>query len=167
MQVIVDDPTNSEAEDRLGMQWFMGNLHTKAEIDAAKAQRIRELHQLIDWKPVVTRWQKELVMANPDEQAKAKAEMRNTTDPAVIPALTWAASAIPSRTPAGRQASIAFQPRGQRCWPRAPCNATYVLTQQAVLASSAEVRSAATDELKKRQMYDYVPVLLDGLRQPA
>ncbi len=115
----------------------------------------------------MTRWQKELAVANPDEQAKAKAEMRNTTDPAVIPALTWAASAIPSRTPAGRQASIAFQREAVALLGRLPVQrATYVLTQQAVLASSAEVRSAATDELKKRQMYDYVPVLLDGLANP-
>ena len=44
--------------------------------------------------------------------------------------------------------------------------ATEALMRQAVWSPFANIRDQATDELKKRPLYDYVPMLLDGMALP-
>ena len=44
--------------------------------------------------------------------------------------------------------------------------ATWSLLRQAVFSNQAELRSAAADELRKRNLFDFVPVLVDSLANP-
>ena len=41
-QVLFEDPTNGEAQSRLSMKWYRGNLLTIAQIDAIKKQQAAE-----------------------------------------------------------------------------------------------------------------------------
>ncbi len=76
LQVLVEDSSNDEAQSALGLRWYAGNLMTTADIQSVKAQRSQELHDLLDWKPTVARWQKQVASKDSAERAKAAAEMR-------------------------------------------------------------------------------------------
>ena len=55
--MLLADPTNQEAESRLGMKSYLGGLYTFAQIDAIKKQRALEEKQLSQWKATVHHWQ--------------------------------------------------------------------------------------------------------------
>ena len=102
------------------------------------------------------------------EQSAALAEMRaaNAKDAAIVPALEWAAATDTAKA-AGTPAGSPFQREAVGLLGRIPDQrATYSLVQQSVLSQSTDVRGLAADELKKRPLHDFVPVLLGGLANP-
>jgi hypothetical protein len=167
-QVLLNDPSNSEAQSRLGMQFYMGSLATHAQIDTAKKQHATEDKQLAEWKPIVVRLRTALNGGNESERTDAAAEIARITGPAVIPALEWAIHTDPaSHASAKRDAATPFQRQAIATLGRiTEQRATYSLAGLGVFASQAEIRRLATDELKKRPLHDFVPTLLAGLANP-
>ncbi len=167
-QVLLDDPSNSEAQARLGMRFYMGSLATHADIDAAKKQHASEDKQLAEWKPTIVRLRTTLNGANEEERTGAAAEMSQISDPAVIPALEWGIHTdTASRTSSKHDAATPFQRQAIAALGRiADQRATYSLVGLGVFAGQVEVRKLAADELKKRPLHDFVPTLLAGLANP-
>ena len=166
-QILLDDPSNSEAETGLGMKVFMGSLMTNSQIEAVKKQRAEEEKELAEWKPSVARWRKSFEGGSESEQAQATAEMQQVVDPAIIPALEWGVFSDSPKPPGKRETASRFQRQSIALLGRLPQQrATYSLTGYAVLAPQAELRSLAADELKKRPLHDFVPILLSGLANP-
>jgi hypothetical protein len=172
-RVLYEDPTNSEAQTRLGLHWYQGNLLTTAQIDAIKKQHAVEAKQLAEWKPVVSRWRKSLTGTSltgtsASEQSATLAEMCAVTDPAVIPALEWAAANEPARSTARRDLATPYQRAAVGLLGRlTDRRATYTLVQWSVMSKQADVRTAAADELKKRPWHDFIPLLMAGLANPV
>ena len=167
-QVLYEDATNTEAQTRLGLHWYQGNLLTTAQIDAIKRERAVEAKQLAEWKPVVSGWRKSLTGTSASEQSATLAEMRAVTDPAVIPALEWAAANEPARSTAHRDIATPFQRAAVGLLGHlADQRATYTLVQWSVMSKQADVRTAAADALKKRPWHDFIPLLMAGLANPV
>ncbi|HEV3417212.1 MAG TPA: polymorphic toxin-type HINT domain-containing protein [Pirellulales bacterium] len=167
MQVLMEVPRDGEAERRLGMHWYRGTLATNAQIEAINKQHSLEQKQLAEWKPIVSRWQKAIDGRAVAEQAQAIAEMQAVKDAALIPALEWADATDTVKPPSSRDAATPFQRQAIALLGRLPAQrATYSLVEHAVMARQSEVRRAATDELKARSLYDFVPMLLAALTNP-
>ena len=177
-QILLDDPSNSEAQGRLGMRFYMGNLATHAQIDAAKKQHATEDKQLAEWKTTIVRLRTALNGSNESERTDAAAELTQMTDPALIPALEWGIHTDPaSHSPSASSASHSSANKHDAATPFqrhaiatlgriVEQRATYSLAGLGVFAAQAEVRQLATDELKKRPLHDFVPTLLAGLTNP-
>ena len=94
--------------------------------------------------------------------------MRDVTDPAVIPALESTVWSDLAKASAKRDAASAFQREGVAWLGRLSVQrATYSLTQLSVLGKQADLRGAAANELRSRNLHDFVPILLDGLANPV
>ncbi len=166
-QVLYEEPNNGEAQSRLGMRWYKGNLLTNAQIDGIKKQQAAEEKQLSQWKAAVARWRKMLDGGSGTEAEAAITEMKAVVDAAVIPALESAIASDSAKPTAGPQAASPFQREGITLLGRiTDQRATYSLVQAAVLGKTAELRAAAAGELKKRPLHDFVPALLAGLANP-
>ncbi|HEV2968361.1 MAG TPA: polymorphic toxin-type HINT domain-containing protein [Pirellulales bacterium] len=167
LQVLVEAPRDGEAERRLGMRWFRGTLVTNAQIEEIKKQHSLEENQLALWKPIVIGWRKSLDEGTAAAKAQATAEMKTVRDPGIIPALEWADATDAVKPPSNRDAATPFQQQAIALLGHLPPQrATYSLVEHAVMARQSEVRSAATDQLKARSLYDFVPILLAGLANP-
>jgi hypothetical protein len=166
-QVLLNDPDNREAQDRLHLRWFMGRLLTDSQLEAAKRHRALEEKQLKQWAPVVLRWQKALDRGSPSEKDRATSEMSSVTDPAIIPALEQIIGAESPKPSAKSDSITPFERHAIALLGRLPQQrATYSLAVHAVLGRQAEARCAAIAELKKRPLHDFVPLLLDQLANP-
>ncbi len=166
-QLLWDVQDDKEAETRLGLHWFSGGLYTDSQIDSLKKQHATEARQWAEWKPTVIRWRDAFDKGNADESAVAVAEMNQTCDPTIIAALEWACMTDSARPPASGDAASAFQIEAIALLGRMrEQRATSSLTGHSVFARQAEVRQAATNELKKRPWHDFVPILLAGLANP-
>ena len=166
-QVLLERPDNKEAEARLGLRWINGGLYTNAQIDAMKKHRAIEGKQRSDWKDTVVHWRNALDGSSESVRDQAAAEMQMLNDPTIIPALEWASVFDGPKPPASRDAASRFQRAAVALLGRIPAQrATLSLVGHAVFPPQAEVREAATLELKKRQLHDFVPILLAGLANP-
>jgi len=166
-QVLFEDPTNGEAQSRLGMQWYKGNLLTNAQIEVIKKQQAAEEKQLSEWKAIVARWRTMLDNGSPSEADAAIADMHAVSDPAVIPAIELAMASDTAKPTTGRDAASPLQREAIALLGRLPDQrATYSLVQQSVIGKSAEIRATAAKELKRRPLHDFIPVLLAGLANP-
>jgi hypothetical protein len=168
MQVLLNDPDNQEAQERLHLRSLLGRLMTDTQIEAAKHEHALEETQLKHWTPIVKRWQKALDRGGPPEQNRALSEMSSATDPALIPALERLEGLESPQGSAKSDSATSFERQAIALLGRLPQQrATYSLALQAVLARQAEVRRLATAELKKRPLHDFVPLLLDQLANPV
>ncbi len=168
MQVLFDDPTNTEAQSRLGLHWYQGNLLTTAQINAIADRRKSEEQQLAHWKPIVTRWRMILKRGSATEQAAIIDEMHAVTDVAVIPALEAAEATGFAKAPADRDPASTFQREAVALLGRLPGErAAYTLVQWSIMDRQSAMRTAAADELKRRPLHEFVPTLLAGLANPV
>jgi hypothetical protein len=166
-EVLQKNHSNREAQTRLGMRWYKGSLLTYSQIEAVKNQRVVEEKQLSQWKPAVLGWRKALNAGDASEKSQATADMRAVSDPAVIPALEWAEATDLAASSTHPEEATAFQREAVALLGRLPAQrAIYSLARHAVLAQSPELRIDAADELKKRPLHDFVPLLLAGLANP-
>ncbi len=166
-QVLYDDPTNSEAQSRLGLHWYQGNLLTTAEIDSIRERRKLEEKQLAQWKPAVARWRKVLRSGSTTEQVSISEEIARVKDTAVIPALEAAMALDAPKKSADRDPLTTFQSEAVTLLGRLSGErATYTLVQWSVMSPQSTMRTAAADALKNRAWHDFIPTLLAGLANP-
>jgi hypothetical protein len=166
-QVLLEQPGNQEAEARLGLKWFAGGLYTYAQIESLKQQRAAELKQWRDWKPTVLRWKEMLDSGTASNRDQAAAEMNEVKDPTIIPALEWIDASDSAKPPLSRDTATPFQREAIALIGRIPQQrATYSLVLHSVRLRQSEARAAAANELKKRPLHDFVPILLAGLANP-
>ena len=84
-QVLLADPTNQEAQSRLGMKPYLGGLLSYAQIDAIKKQRAADQKDLSHWKGTVATCKRMIDSGSETERGQAIREMQDTTDATVVP----------------------------------------------------------------------------------
>ncbi|HKD38411.1 MAG TPA: hypothetical protein VKB78_16470, partial [Pirellulales bacterium] len=166
-QVLLDDPSNAEAESRLGMKVFMGRLMTFAQIDAAKKQHAQEEKHLDDWKATVSRWRQMFATGSETQRDQAADEMGRFNDPAVIAALEWAVLSDSPKPSVKNDSATRFEREAIALLGRLPeQRATFSLAGFSLFAPQAELRRLAAAQLKSRPLHDWVPILLSVLASP-
>jgi hypothetical protein len=165
--VLARDPSNDEAQRRLGVRWYNGRLLTFAEIEAAK-ERSREFRAAAkEFAPQVARWERLLSAGDVNSRDLALREIRALRDTGAIPALEDVTldSRLANNAEFERamQMGLALVEALDQMPGR---SATESLVRHAVFAPVVSVREATIVALKKRPLHDYVPVLLASLSMP-
>jgi len=134
----------------------------KQWMPAATAEKIKQNDKQVDkmmreWKPVLTRWRNDLESRDTVRQAAAAEKLRELRDIAVIPVIETVFSHAPAASGRAAIAGIAAMPE---------VKASESLVRFAVQAENEQVRQAAAEALKSRDVFSYVPMLLAGLSNP-
>ena len=151
------DPSNLEARRRLGVRMFKGRLLTPNQIkDLSQAIRANQLTSRY-WNPRLKRWRSEIDRAPEPKQTEAWQELARITDADVVPLLerTFATS-----DPEVHHHIVEILGNIEEQI------ATDTLVRMALYGSSPKVRWAATDKLRGRSWFEFVPNLLDRLQSP-
>lgn len=151
-----DIAKRKNAMRRLGLQLYRGSLLTEEEIKVAK-QNTEDLQRAFDrWLPRMRRWQERA--NDSDQQSRQVAdEMPNVDDPHIVQIMELFVTQSGARFGQVLVTKLGADTSQQ---------ATEALVKFAVLSQSPAVRQSATEELRLRDMFDYVPVLLSGLVSP-
>jgi hypothetical protein len=153
-------PSKAQQRDalgKLGMVRYRKTLMPAATAEALKKQAKETELALQHWKPLLTRLRNDLESRDHQRHAAAAEDLKLIQDPSAIQALeTVFAKATPE---AGKVAIAALAGMKQQ-------QATDSLVRHAVLARHEEVRKAAAEALKERDLFTYVPLLLGGMNTP-
>ncbi|HEY4308151.1 MAG TPA: polymorphic toxin-type HINT domain-containing protein [Pirellulales bacterium] len=146
-----------EITEKLGLVRFQKQLMPAAKADMIK-KHDKELEAVTKkWRPIVTRWRNDLDSRDTGRQAEAARQLKEIKDIAVIPVLeTVFGKAGPT---AGKAVTSTIDAMPQP-------KASESLVRFAVLAENEQVRKAAAQALKTRDMFSFVPMLLSGLSNP-
>jgi hypothetical protein len=151
------DPSRDAAWKHLGYK-KQGNRWVKPEeVAAAKQEALQQRQADKHWKTTLEKLREGLVNKDPSKQAKAEERIREITDPRAVP-MIWSLFVRGGE----RLQIVAVQMLGQIDGPSAS-NGLAVLT---VFSPSAEVRSQATETLKRRDPRDVVGRLIGLIHKP-
>jgi hypothetical protein len=162
--VLLADPANRQARERLGLQAYRGGLFTDEQV-AQEKQRIKQARKDFDkFKPALVTLCARAVTLAPRHK-EALAEIAAIDDPAKGDALDYAVER------ALRKASPELATELQLAHVAALSNmpqhgATLRLLNYAVLSPSDKIRMRATKGLMPRPATDYVPLLMAALTAP-
>jgi hypothetical protein len=165
--VLSIQPNHEEALRELDAQWYDGQLLTREQIALAKvAERELEKSQR-GWKSRLVAWNRGLE-GDLSLRMAALAEVSAIDSPAAIPVVEQATL---DQTTSAELADLRRRHLGRAfldaldrmSGPRAAES----LVRHAVLSPFETIRTSAVDRLKQRQMYEYVPYLLDNLSAPV
>jgi hypothetical protein len=153
-------PRSPEAARRLGLVTENGKLIPTAQAEAGKRERAARARAALDvdaWRPRLAPLCKDIDGADSERREAARQRLQAVSNVTALPAME---SLVQNGGPDAGQAivsTVATMPE-QR--------ATDSLVMHAVLAPHESVRQAATEALKKRPMYGYVPTLVSALEPP-
>ena len=146
-----------ELTDKLGLVRFHKQWMTAAAADTIK-KHDKELEKTMrEWKPVLTRLRGDLESRDTARQAAAAQQLLEIRNIAVIPVIETVFSHAPAASGRAAIAGIAAIPE---------VKASESLVRFAVQAENEQVRQAAAEALKSRDIFSYVPMLLAGLSNP-
>jgi hypothetical protein len=147
----------AEAMRELDLVNVNGELLSEEEVVSLQELAEQVAGAMKKWREPLEEWGRAIVSEDAAEAARAAEELAKVDDPTVIPALDdWLVESGPVFGPH----LVALLGRFQQH------DSTRALTRFAVLAPWEDVRNRAIDELKRRPMHDYVPLLLDELVAP-
>ncbi len=162
-KVLEFEPADEEALSALGLQLYEGRLMTREQIQLAKKQAGEQRRATQHWQPKLTKWRAAIERGNAQQVDEALRGLKELNDPAAIPALE-ATFAVNADTPKSRELNrVLIETVGRFKRPEA----TQVLLRRALVPDSLELRGMAADELKKRPMHAYVPLLIAMCPEPA
>ncbi len=142
---------------KLGLVRYQKQLMPAARAELLKKHE-KELEVMMHkWKPILSRLRSDLESRDAARQIDAEQQLNNIKDIAVIPVLetVFAKSGATAGTAAVK--AIAAMPE---------VKASESLVRFAVLAENEQVRKAAAEALKPRDVFSFVPMLLAGLSNP-
>ena len=156
LKVFEFEPEDSEARGALGLHEFEGRLQTNEQIAQAKKRNAEQQRANQKYKPAVARWRAAFEHGTASQRAEATAELDKLADPAAMVALVSCFK--PGGDAAKKEALqlLVIAAIGRML----NQDATDLLLQLAVESDSVPIRKAATDELKKRPTFTYVPQLI-------
>ncbi len=150
-------PRNKEAIAALGLKPHRGALLTEEQIE-------QQENSLKQWKVARQRWTPQLQemkeaieRGEPDRRKAALARLRDIDDPSAIPFLETIASEA--------NENFTFEIVAVLGRMEQP-DATMSLVKHAVLSDFPSVRQAAAEQLRKRSLFAFVPVLMGSLATP-
>lgn len=155
-KVLEFEPDNSEALAALGLQLHEGQLLTKQQIEQKKKQAVERLRAMQHWRPQLVKWRAAFESGLNKQRESAMAHLRGLSNPEAIPAL----ESIFGDNRQGEKLNLLLVETVDRMPQK---EAAAVLLRRAIIAGSKQVRAAATNALKKRPLYDYVPQLIAAI----
>ncbi len=151
-------PKSKEAINKLQLVNYRGTLLPRAEVDSLQRRDKHSLEVLREGKARLVRLRHDLEGNNAVKQVEARDALSSVDNPLLIPALE-------SLTAEGSEeighcvvASLAKMPAQA---------ATDSLARHAVYAELPEVRREASQALRSRSLYGYVPTMLFAMQQPT
>ena len=151
-------PNLTDAVRKLGLTRYRGAFMSPAQADAAQRAEKELAVAQQTWKPRLTQWRRDIEGTDASKYRMARQALQSVPDPRAISMLEeYAKISVPAFGEAV-VASLSKIP-GQR--------ATDSLARHAVFADGLQVRQAASEALKSRSLYSYVPTMMYSLEPPA
>jgi len=155
-KVLEFEPNDAEAIGALGLQWYEGRLMTRLQITRTKKLRGEQQTANQFWRPKAVKWRAAFDHGNQSRRKAALEELSALSDPAAIPALESVFATNGDSKLGTELNQLLIETVGRMAHPAA----TDALLRLAVFSESAQTRTAAAAELKKRPMFTYVPRLI-------
>jgi hypothetical protein len=163
MNVLSQQPDHSLAMRKLGLRRFRGMLLRDDQIEQLQERKKEAERAMRHWEPRLSQLRPQLERGEPDQREAALDELRAISDPKAIPALE---SVFSKKGRAKVSEDLCLELIGVLA--KMPDQeATASLVRQAVFAAFEKVRAAAADELNRRPLHSYVPLLLAGMIAPV
>lgn len=156
--VIRLDPGRESAWKHLGFKKVNGRWAREADLAAEKEAAATQKQADKHWRPILESTLRKLNSANASVRLSADESLSQITDPLAVPSL-WATFA--AKPNAERQA-LAVRTLGQID----AAGSSRALALLAVSGASAEVRRAATETLKRRDVREFADLLIALIRDP-
>jgi len=161
-RVLADDTSGPaerrKAKNRLGLRMYDGELLTKTEIRQSRVQSAQARKDQAKWWRVVEKWGKAIDGGAGRKQRYALEKLRAINDPAAIPALETLLSPESEQLALEVVYVLGKMPEYA---------ATQSLVLHAVDGLWRSVREAGMEQLERRPLHDYAPLLLRGLVAPV
>jgi hypothetical protein len=155
-KVLEFEPNDAEAIGALGLQWYEGRLMTRQQVTRTKKLRGEQQAANQFWHPKIVKWRAAFAHGNQSRRKAALDELSALSDPAAIPALESTFATSGDSRLGTELNQLLIETVGRMAHPVA----TETLLRLAVVSESAQTRTAAAAELKKRPMFTYVPRLI-------
>ena len=152
-------PQDAEALSALGLQWHMGRLMTRSQIEAERQAAGERKQALRRWQPQAMKWRIAILGSNQQQADQAIAELKRLDDPAALAALELAFAVNAGSGASNRLSRLLIETASRMMHP----DATALLLRYAIGPDSEDIRLAACQALKKRPMHTYVPQLIAAL----
>jgi hypothetical protein len=169
--VLKADPNDKDALRALDLRWYRGKLLSVPEI--ARLKNSPSAREREHYEASLTKWRKALAGKANVSWKDVLAEIQSVNSVEAIasieellwhPELPTSGGSTGGKTEPRQDVSLVFVAALKKMSEQP---ATEALVRQAVFSQFAEIRTQTIDELKKRPLYDYVPMLLDGLELPV
>ena len=157
-RVLTLDPTHQEAQRAFGVRFYRGSLLTYDEIERRREVEKQQQRVVKRLRAKMHKWLRQIKKGTPEEHRAALVAIRQLTNPLAIPLME---SEFSGRHEEANRAFLGAL--GQM----GDARATLSLARYAVFSPFAEVRSAASGQLAKRPLHEFVPILVDQLKQPV
>ena len=157
MHPIATEKVRQEAMDKLDLQQVGGEFLTEQQIKQQQKTVKHVQNAMKKWRPRLASWRDTIQTDSGKKYEHAAREMQAVDDPFVIPVLET--FLLESGERFGLLTIRLLRQFDQH-------EATQTIVRYATLSPWPKVRHAAIQQLKKRPMHDYLPMLLGGLSAP-
>lgn len=157
MTVVQLQPTHLVALRRLGVREYRGQWLPTDEIERRK-EAFREAERAErHWRPILAQWRRLIEEGTADERREALRQLKAVTDPQAFPVMELVFSEHSKEL--GQEVVHLLGRLSQQ-------EATESLVRHAVFSRFEDVRESACNELQKRPLYNFVPMLLAAMAPP-
>lgn len=157
MRVLALEPDNAQARAQLGFRRFQGGWATEDQVAAFQAAERQQKQIEATWKPKLESICRRLAEPSEKVQQAAKNELLAIRDPDAIGPLLRYLAGVNTQID-----NILAEVFGRMEGP----DTVQALLQVAVLSEFSTARTAAADQLKKRDLDSFAPLLLAGMFKP-
>ena len=156
-EVVRLDPARELAWKRLGCKKVGGRWIEEADLVAEKVEAEAQKKADRVWKPLLTKWRGWLDARDSTKREEAENALAGVTDPRAAP-MVWSVLVAGGKATHGRAVAVFGQIDGT--------GASRALAFLTVLDESPEVRRAAAETLKRRDLREYADLLIEFVRDP-
>jgi hypothetical protein len=151
-------PKSREAIEKLDLTRYNGALVPRAQAQAMDRRAQESVGVLKTWKTRLVKLRRDIESNNTAKQIEATQELRSIDNPLLIPALEFLTTDSTAATGEAVVASLSKMPDQL---------ATDSLARHAVFAEQQGVRKAASEALRSRSIFSYVPTMMFALQSPT
>jgi hypothetical protein len=158
-KVLEFESGDAEALAALGLQLYDSRLLTRQQIEQEKKLAGERLRATQHWQPQIVKWRNAIEHGSGKDRDAALEKLRTLSDPGAIAPLESIFAVNGDSKHSAELNLLLIDTVARMPNPEA----TQVLLRRTIIPDSLEIRTAATDQLKKRPMHAYVPQLIAAL----
>ena len=156
-RVLKYQPNHQTAFRRLDLKKYQGRWFTQTQVAEIKKQKVRAAKLRKQWLPTLLSWRRVFLGKDTKAQEKVRRELNQTASAELVGLLETQLSPYDQQLALTVVDSLAGVKEQV---------ATESLVRHAVMSKWSSVRTAATNQLKKRPLHGYVPILIDAMMSP-